>query len=186
MFERLRKPLTPQTARQIVGEWMTYRRSHRRRKGEVTPPAVTAAYRFFTKDRDRALTQRDRERIASHMRKVRVSKGYTSVIDRLSEFDRSLIPRGGRIVSKVVTTNREFKNRWMLVYLELPAAVPGYVLRYKATAGGYYHALQRTTRGRRKPGQPQPFAWTTLPVHAIASLHPAAQAFLAAVRPLPS
>ena len=178
--------LTPERARQIVGEWITFRRLNPRQPGEPTPPQVTAAYRCFARDRDRHQTAADHRHTAAAMRRARIKQGYGSVTDRLKRFDRDLIPSGGRLSVQIVRTRRKLKASWPVVTLQLPAAHPGYFLRFKATSRGHFYALSRLTTGRTPAGMPKPFHWTPVPFALLPSLHPAAQSFLAALRPLPA
>lgn len=184
MPKRLSKNPSPEEIRETIGNWLTHCRLGRRLPGEPIPPDVQRAYSLFPRIRD--LSKETLQANAKEARKARLKEhAYESATDRLRNFNRELIPAGGRLVERKVTTQRKTKNSWPVIFLELPAQIEGHVLRYKATRNGFFHTLVRTRRGRRGADDPATFAWRKIAPDVLPSLHPAVSAFFMALRPPP-
>lgn len=173
-------PLTPASARQVVGEWLTYCRLARE-PGEEAPPIVHRAAMLFSADRDKHLTSVDREHMSELMRAARQSSSDTTLA-RLARFPQKTLPADARVITRLVrtaSTKRPANRReWTQIALEMPAPWPNYAFRIKATQRGRFITLTSLKRGRRTIGAPTPYAWRPLTATEQSRLPAYARMFL--------
>jgi hypothetical protein len=173
--------LSPSSARQVVGEWLTFCRLGKRQPGEDPPEIVLAAAKCFAHDRDKDISDEDWAEIAQGMREKR-SRKQDTIQARLNRFPAESLPPGARILNKQVkvrSSNRPAsKTEWAIVVLETPAPWPDYTFRFKATQRGLFQALARTRRGLRPAQAPKPSQWQRISPAGVRKLPAYVQFFL--------
>jgi hypothetical protein len=165
----------------MVGNWLALCRTDPAAADLSRPSNLADAYSITNLSREissesaKAMTAAARKSAHSSTARIHHNPAF-----RLASFPHDLLPAGGKLIIK---RQGQGKRRNTVSTLQLPhPTAENFVLRYKAGRQGAFHACACIKRGPTShslpPNPPETFPWHPIQPDQIASLHPAARAFI--------